>query len=52
MNVVWMHGSSPSFTSFETVLRTLLRARDSTAPVVVARGRLGVVAQDGQTAAS
>ncbi len=48
MNVVWMHGTYPSYTSFHTGLRTQVRARDIVR--AWAPRRLEVLAKGGQTA--
>src|SRR6266487_2532138 len=51
LDVVWMHGTYPSYTSFRTGLRTQLHSRDFADPSVASwvRGRLDVFARDGLT---
>ncbi len=51
MDIVWMHGSYPSYTNFLTGVRTQIRTRDVDAPSAVAwaPGRLDVFARDGQS---
>src|SRR6266567_1194131 len=51
LDVVWMHGTYPSYASFRTGLRTQLHSRDFADPSVASwvRGRLGVFARDGLT---
>src|SRR6266567_2030397 len=51
LDVVWMHGTYPSYTSFRTGLRTQVRTPDISGPMAVAwaRRRLGVFAPDGRT---
>jgi hypothetical protein len=48
LDVVWMHGGYPSYTSFHTGLRTQVRAPNIAR--AWARGRLDVLAQGAQTA--
>jgi hypothetical protein len=49
--VVWMHGTYPSYASYQTGLRTPVLARDIADPSAVAwaRGRLDVFARDGES---
>jgi hypothetical protein len=49
--VVWMHGTYPSFASYQTGLRTPVLTRDIADPATVswAEGRIDVFARDGQT---
>ncbi len=51
LDVVWMHGTYPSYTSFRTGLRTQLHSRDIADPSVAswAPRRLDVFSRDGQT---
>jgi hypothetical protein len=48
LDVVWMHGGYPSYTSFQTGLRTQLHTRDFADPAVASwgTGRLDVFARD------
>ena len=51
LDVVWMHGGYPSYTAFQTGLRTQLHSRDIADPAVAswAPQRLDVFAHDGQS---
>ena len=53
MDIVWMHGTYPSYQNFKTGLRTQIHTRDIVTPAAVAWAprRLDVFARDGQSSA-
>ncbi len=53
MDIVWMHGTYPSYSSFGTGLRTQIRTRDIATPAALGRAprRLDVFARDAQSGA-